>query len=90
MTPRRAATVMLLRDDPSEPGAVGPCVHMLRRLTSMAFAGGAYAYPGGGVDPRDDDHLVGWAGPSLETWKSKPSGGRHARGGAGRRLRGGP
>ncbi|MEW2095128.1 NUDIX hydrolase [Streptomyces sp. NPDC012485] len=71
VTPRRAATVMLLRDDPSEPGAVGPCVHMLRRRTSMAFAGGAYAYPGGGVDPRDDDHLVGWAGPSLETWADR-------------------
>ncbi|MDF6063310.1 NUDIX hydrolase [Streptomyces sp. NPDC052071] len=71
VTPRRAATVMLLRDDPSEPGAVGPCVHMLRRRTSMAFAGGAYAYPGGGVDPRDDDHLVGWAGPSLEIWADR-------------------
>ncbi|MFJ3702808.1 MULTISPECIES: NUDIX hydrolase [Streptomyces] len=71
VTPRRAATVMLLRDDPSEPGAVGPAVHMLRRRTSMAFAGGAYAYPGGGVDPRDDDHLVGWAGPSLETWAGR-------------------
>ncbi|MFJ4123017.1 NUDIX hydrolase [[Kitasatospora] papulosa] len=71
VTPRRAATVMLLRDYPSEPGAVGPSVHMLRRRTSMAFAGGAYAYPGGGVDPRDDDHLVGWAGPSLETWAGR-------------------
>ncbi|MDJ0461520.1 NUDIX hydrolase [Streptomyces sp. H27-C3] len=62
-TPRRAATVILLRD-----GASGPAVHMLRRRASMAFAGGAYAYPGGGVDPRDDDHQVGWAGPSLEDW----------------------
>ena len=75
VTPRRAATVMLLRDDPAggEPGgpAAGPAVHMLRRRTSMAFAGGAYAYPGGGVDPRDDDHLVGWAGPSLESWAQR-------------------
>ncbi|MDQ1009329.1 8-oxo-dGTP pyrophosphatase MutT (NUDIX family) [Streptomyces sp. V4I23] len=62
VTPKRAATVMLLRD-----AADGPAVHMLRRRTSMAFAGGAYAYPGGGVDPRDD-RPVGWAGPSLETW----------------------
>ncbi|GAA2921505.1 NUDIX hydrolase [Streptomyces enissocaesilis] len=62
-SPRRAATVMLLRDT-----AGGPVVHMLRRRASMAFAGGAYAYPGGGVDPRDDDHHVGWAGPSLDDW----------------------
>ncbi|MEV6795235.1 NUDIX hydrolase [Streptomyces sp. NPDC051320] len=64
--PRRAATVMLLRDPPQ--AAAGPTVHMLRRRTSMAFAGGAYAYPGGGVDPRDDDRLVGWAGPSRTAW----------------------
>ncbi|MGZ2360472.1 NUDIX hydrolase [Streptomyces sp. 372A] len=65
--PRRAATVMLLRDDATGTGGA-PAVHMLRRRTSMAFAGGAYAYPGGGVDPRDDDRLVRWAGPALETW----------------------
>lgn len=62
VVPKRAATVMLLRD-----GEDGPAVHMLRRRTSMAFAGGAFAYPGGGVDPRDD-RPVGWAGPSLDTW----------------------
>ncbi|MGW1816365.1 NUDIX hydrolase [Streptomyces sp. NPDC002125] len=71
VVPRRAATVMLLRDDPPGPDTAGPAVHMLRRRTSMAFAGGAYAYPGGGVDPRDDDHLVGWAGPSLESWAER-------------------
>ncbi len=60
--PRRAATVLLLRDAPG-----GPQVHMLRRRASMAFAGGAYAYPGGGVDPRDE-RPVRWAGPSLEEW----------------------
>ncbi|WEH40504.1 NUDIX hydrolase [Streptomyces sp. NBC_01218] len=70
VTPRRAATVMLLRDDPvgAHPG---PAVHMLRRRSSMAFAGGAYAYPGGGVDPRDDDHLVDWAGPSPANWAAR-------------------
>ncbi|GAA3727049.1 NUDIX hydrolase [Streptomyces tremellae] len=61
--PRRAATVVLLRD-----GAPGPDVYMLRRRASMAFAAGAYVYPGGGVDPRDDDRHVGWAGPGRETW----------------------
>src|ERR1044072_3412090 len=59
VTPRRAATVMLLKAT-----ADAPVVHMLRRRASMAFAGGAYAYPGGGVDPRDDDHQVRWAGPT--------------------------
>ncbi|MER6116918.1 NUDIX hydrolase [Streptomyces sp. NPDC001743] len=68
--PRRAATVMLLRDAAEGTGG-GPAVHMLRRRTSMAFAGGAYAYPGGGVDPRDDDRLVRWAGPALESWASR-------------------
>lgn len=68
--PRRAATVMLLRDDTTGAGGA-PAVHMLRRRTSMAFAGGAYAYPGGGVDPRDDDRLVRWAGPTLETWSHR-------------------
>ncbi|MET9697087.1 NUDIX hydrolase [Streptomyces sp. NPDC006529] len=70
VAPRRAATVMLLRDDESGSGA-GPAVHMLRRRTSMAFAGGAYAYPGGGVDPRDEDHRIGWAGPALADWAAR-------------------
>ncbi|MFJ3904512.1 NUDIX hydrolase [Streptomyces sp. NPDC090025] len=64
-TPRRAATVLLLKDSVD-----GPLVHMLRRRASMAFAGGAYAYPGGGVDPRDE-HPVRWAGPSREDWAKR-------------------
>ncbi|WP_338685331.1 NUDIX hydrolase [Streptomyces acidiscabies] len=64
--PRRAATVMLLKDT-----ATGPVVHMLRRRTSMAFAAGAYAYPGGGVDPRDDDRTVRWAGPPRAWWAER-------------------
>src|SRR4051794_34222475 len=66
VTPRRAATVMLLKDTDG-----GPVVHMLRRRASMAFAGGAYAYPGGGVDPRDDDHHVHWAGPTRAWWADR-------------------
>lgn len=71
-TPRRAATVLLLRDSERAgltggTGPAGPAVHLLRRRASMAFAGGAYAFPGGGVDPRDE-RPVGWAGPSLEEW----------------------
>jgi len=63
---RRAATVMLLKDT-----ANGTVVHMLRRRASMAFAGGAYAYPGGGVDPRDDEHQVQWAGPTRAWWAAR-------------------
>src|SRR5262249_2884832 len=62
--PRASATVLLLRDTPD-----GSAVHMLRRRASMAFAGGAYAYPGGGVDGRDE-RPVGWAGPALRTWSA--------------------
>ncbi|WKX71736.1 NUDIX hydrolase [Streptomyces sp. XD-27] len=62
VAPRRAATVLLLRD-----GADGPAVYMLRRRASMAFAGGAYAYPGGSVDPRDEGE-VAWSGPSRALW----------------------
>ncbi|MFJ6568769.1 NUDIX hydrolase [Streptomyces sp. NPDC091292] len=65
-TPKRASTVLLLRDTPT-----GPAVHMLRRAASMAFAGGAYAYPGGGVDPRDDDHHIRWAGPTRAEWSTR-------------------
>ncbi|GAA3771680.1 NUDIX hydrolase [Streptomyces chiangmaiensis] len=66
VVPKRAATVMLLRDS---DGA--PAVHMLRRRASMAFAGGAYAYPGGGVDPRDHDRRIGWAGPTRAWWADR-------------------
>jgi 8-oxo-dGTP pyrophosphatase MutT (NUDIX family) len=66
VAPRPAATVLLLRDAVgAEDG--GPAVHLLRRRASMAFAAGAYAYPGGGVDPRDE-RPVRWAGPPLERW----------------------
>jgi 8-oxo-dGTP pyrophosphatase MutT (NUDIX family) len=61
---RPAATVLLLRDT-ADGG--GPAVHMLRRRASMAFAAGAYAFPGGGVDPRDE-RPVRWAGPPLDHW----------------------
>ncbi|WP_338781972.1 NUDIX hydrolase [Streptomyces sp. DG1A-41] len=66
VTPKRAATVMLLKDT-----GTGIAVHMLRRRASMAFASGAYAYPGGGVDPRDDDHQVRWSGPTRAWWADR-------------------
>jgi 8-oxo-dGTP pyrophosphatase MutT (NUDIX family) len=65
--PRDAATVVLLR-----PGAPsGSEVYLLRRQTSMAFAGGMCVFPGGGVDGRDFDHAVAWAGPSPAEWAAR-------------------
>lgn len=45
---RDAATVMLLRD-----GSDGLEVCMLQRNLNSDFVGGAYVFPGGGVDPED-------------------------------------
>jgi 8-oxo-dGTP pyrophosphatase MutT (NUDIX family) len=61
--PRDAATVVLMR-----PGDSGPELYLLRRQTSMAFAGGMCVFPGGGVDRRDFDHSVAWAGPEPAVW----------------------
>jgi len=61
--PRDAATVMLLRQ-----GEAGLEVYMLRRKRTMAFAPGAYVFPGGSVDPRDADEQVAWAGPDAAEW----------------------
>ncbi len=43
-------------------------VYMLRRKPSMAFAPGAYVFPGGSVDQRDGDDAVAWAGPGVDHW----------------------
>lgn len=54
--PRPAATVLLLRAPLS--------VYLIRRAPTMAFAAGMYAFPGGGVDPRDADVDVDWVAPA--------------------------
>jgi 8-oxo-dGTP pyrophosphatase MutT (NUDIX family) len=61
--PRDASTVMLLR-----PAPAGLEVYLLRRQASMAFAPGAYVFPGGSVDARDADEEVAWAGPDAADW----------------------
>ena len=48
LVPRPAATVMLVRD-----GAAGFEVLMLKRNLNSDFVGGAYVFPGGGVDELD-------------------------------------
>lgn len=64
--PRNAATVILMR-----PSAQGPEVYYMRRQVSMDFAGGMCVFPGGGVDPRDFDTTVSWAGPSAAEWAAR-------------------
>jgi 8-oxo-dGTP pyrophosphatase MutT (NUDIX family) len=64
-TPRDSSTVILLRDSPAGDGLL---VYLLRRVSSMSFAPGAYVFPGGSVDPRDADLAVEWAGPSPTEW----------------------
>jgi 8-oxo-dGTP pyrophosphatase MutT (NUDIX family) len=61
--PRHASTVVLLRDAPA-----GPEVYLLRRVKGMAFAGGFHVFPGGAVDPDDEDAEIGWAGPPASQW----------------------
>jgi 8-oxo-dGTP pyrophosphatase MutT (NUDIX family) len=72
VTPRDAATVMLLRPAPgggrADPGGAGLQVYMLRRRSSMAFAAGAYVFPGGSVDASDGDDGIAWAGPDAAEW----------------------
>ena len=66
--PRNAATVVLLRPAPAEAGGEGPEIYLMRRQMSMAFAGGMWVFPGGGVDPSDADPAVRWAGPTPAEW----------------------
>src|SRR5215469_13535139 len=55
---------MLLRSAAGE----GLEVYMLRRKSSMAFAPGAFVFPGGSVDARDAEEHVAWAGPDPAEW----------------------
>ena len=72
---RSAATVMIVRDRlgasaaATEPaGAGGIDVFMLRRSSTMEFAPRMMVFPGGGVDPRDAEASLPWAGPSPAQW----------------------
>ena len=66
VTPKDAATVMLVRDTPA-----GLEVFLQRRVMGMAFAGGMTVFPGGGVDRRDADTSVAWHGPLPAWWASR-------------------
>jgi 8-oxo-dGTP pyrophosphatase MutT (NUDIX family) len=69
VAPRDAATVVLLRE--ASGGADGVEVYLLRRHLGMDFAGGMYVFPGGGVDARDEDAAIAWAGPPAAEWASR-------------------
>jgi len=43
-------------------------VFMMRRSSTMEFAPRMMVFPGGGVDPRDADPSLPWAGPSPADW----------------------
>jgi 8-oxo-dGTP pyrophosphatase MutT (NUDIX family) len=58
---------MILRDRPDRSGSAFD-VFMLRRADTMAFAPRMMVFPGGGVDPRDADPDLPWAGPSPAEW----------------------
>ncbi len=66
--PRLASTVMLLRDVEGGPGVE---VFVQRRVSTMAFAANMVVFPGGGVDPRDADEALPWAGPSSLEWAER-------------------
>lgn len=70
--PRASATVMLLREpDAADRTGGAPEVFVLRRVSGMPFAPGMIAFPGGGVDPRDADPVLPWAGPSPQEWAER-------------------
>ncbi len=65
---RDASTVVLVRD-----GDAGIEVFLQHRVKQMAFAGGMTVFPGGGVDDRDRDVQIRWAGPGPAWWAERLS-----------------
>ncbi|HVQ98040.1 MAG TPA: NUDIX domain-containing protein [Mycobacterium sp.] len=63
---RPAATVMLVRDT-----ADGIAVFLMRRHAGMQFAAGVMVFPGGGVDDRDRNADIAWAGPEPVWWAQR-------------------
>jgi 8-oxo-dGTP pyrophosphatase MutT (NUDIX family) len=66
LTPRPAATVMLIRDTDH-----GIAVFLMRRHSAMEFAAGVMVFPGGGVDDRDRYAPIAWTGPPPEWWAQR-------------------
>lgn len=66
LTPRPAATVMLVRD-----AAESIEVFLMRRHSAMDFVAGVMVFPGGGVDDRDRNADVAWHGPDQQWWAER-------------------
>src|SRR3954447_12104763 len=66
LVPRPAATVMLVRD--KGPGIE---VFLMRRHSAMEFVAGVMVFPGGGVDDRDRNADIAWAGPDPSWWAGR-------------------
>jgi 8-oxo-dGTP pyrophosphatase MutT (NUDIX family) len=67
--PRDAASVILLRDGAfTGRGAVD--LHLQVRHSRMPFAPSAAVFPGGGVDPLDDEPIELWDGPDRRAWSA--------------------
>ncbi|OBI71301.1 NUDIX hydrolase [Mycobacterium sp. E740] len=68
LTPRPAATVMLIRDRRSAEGLE---VFLMRRHSAMDFVAGVMVFPGGGVDDRDRNADIAWFGPEPAWWAER-------------------
>ena len=66
LVPRPAATVMLVRDTPD-----GIKTFLMRRHAGMDFVAGVMVFPGGGVDDRDRNADIAWAGPGPDWWADR-------------------
>lgn len=60
---RDAATIVLLRGDPTAPE-----VFLMRRQASMKFAARMHVFPGGGLQDSDWDSSTPWLGPPPDQW----------------------
>ena len=66
---RPAATVMLVRELRENPAGIA--VFLMRRHAAMEFAAGTVVFPGGGVDDRDRNADIAWAGPPPAWWAQR-------------------
>ncbi|MBO0677358.1 NUDIX hydrolase [Mycolicibacterium sp. S2-37] len=69
LVPRPAATVMLIRSARGNPK--GNEVFLMRRHAGMEFVAGVMVFPGGGVDDRDRNADIAWAGPGPDWWADR-------------------